>query len=179
MSICYFNQITLNNINTLRDNFAPHIISNRVWLIIHINTLRCSRHLFVRTISTNPYAKIITQISVTSIKSQRLKQYLHSEILWTHQKNFRLVFHLVNTHIYSNPQWRIQNNDFHYLLKYYTSLCKIFNILLYTLFTMLKNYTSLCIMFNNTMCTLRFPRTRSLSHFVQRIWFTCVKRSSI
>ena len=140
--------------------------------------MRCSRHLFVRTISTNPYAKIITQIFCHFdwiTETQTISSFQNS---LNTSNDFRLVFHLVNTHIYSNPQWRIQNNDFHYLLKYYTSLCKIFNILLYTLFTMLKNYTSLCIIFNNTMYTLRFPRTRSLSHFVQRIWFTCVKRSS-
>ena len=47
--------------------------------------------------------------------------------------NFRLVLHSVNTLIHINPQWRLRNNDIHYLLMYYTSLCKIFNILLYTL----------------------------------------------
>ena len=93
--------------------------------------MRCSRHLFVRTISTNSYAKIITQILVTLIKSQRLKQFLHSKILWTHQMISDSCF--INTYLL-NPQWRIRNNDIHYLLKYYTSLCKIFNILLYTLF---------------------------------------------
>ena len=137
--------ITLsNNIKVRRESFAPHIISNIVWFITRINILRCSRHLFVRTISTNPHVEIITQIFHhfdQIAETQTISSFRNS---LNTSKDFRLMFHLVNTHIYLNPQWRIQNNDINYLLKYYTPLCR---------------YSTFC-------CTLCLPCWKTTHHYV-------------
>ena len=128
---------------------------------------------------------IITQFPISkylSLWSNRRDSISILSSLWNSlntSNDFRLVFHLVNTLIYLNPQWSLQNNDIHYMLKYYTSSCMIyiFNYFMYTPF-----YHVEIIMYD----TQQFGCTFSVStkHGVLVIssneaWFTCVKRSSI
>ena len=105
--------ITLNNyVNSVRDNL-DHTISNTV----RLQRSYTSTHwgvpdiIICGLISTSPFAKNITQIPVTLIKSQRL-DFLVNLIpasLWNSLSmlnSFRLLFHLANTHIHLNPQMK-------------------------------------------------------------------------
>jgi hypothetical protein len=62
LSVCYFNAPLLKlRSNAIGDNSASHNIQ-------HINILKCSGYLFVRTTSTNSYTKIITHNLAALIK---------------------------------------------------------------------------------------------------------------